>query len=335
MKDHVRAGERSFVAFLALSLFFPIAAQGAANNQGGAPPSQNKEQSAAAISVNVELVVLHATVLDKKGGFVSGLQKQDFRVYEDNQLQTIELFQHEDVPVAIGLVVDNSGSMQRKKSDVAAAALAFVRSSNPEDEMFIVNFNENVTFGLPNTELFSAKPSELDEAVLGVPAGGKTALYDAIERALTHLQRTSRDKKVLIVISDGGDNASKHTLNQVLQDAGRSDAIIYTIGLFDEDDPDGNPRVLKQIARATGGEAFFPEETSAVVKICEGIAKDIRNQYTIGYAPANEKLDGSYRTIKVTVTGSHGAKLLVRTRAGYIASPDRNTRAAGSKDGGR
>ena len=237
--------------------------------------------------MDVELVVLHATVRDRKGRFVSGLQKQDFRVYENDQPQTIELFQHEDVPVAVGLVVDNSGSMQPKQSDVAAAALAFVRSSNAEDEMFVVNFNENVTFGLPNTELFSAKPSELDGALMGVPARGKTALYDAIEAALTHLQKASRDKKVLIVISDGGDNASKHTLNQVLQDAERSDAIIYTIGLFDEYDTDRNPRVLKQIARATGGEAFFPEKTSAVVKICEGIAAGLRNQYTIGYSPTN------------------------------------------------
>jgi VWFA-related protein len=336
MRGHLPAGERRFAVFLALSLFLlPIAAQAGANQQGSAPPSRNTEQSAAPISVNVELVVLHATVRDGKGRFVSGLQKQRFRVYENDRSQTIELFQHEDMPVAVGLVVDNSGSMQRKQSDVAAAALAFVRSSNPEDEMFVVNFNENVTFGLPNTELFSAKPSELDAALMGVPARGTTALYDALEAAFTHLQKASRDKKVLIVVSDGGDNASTHTLNQVLQDARRSDAIIYTIGLFDEYDTDRNPRVLKQIAHATGGEAFFPDQTGAVTKICEGIAEDIRNQYTIGYAPANEKLDGSYRTIKVTVTGSHGAKLLVRTRAGYIASPDRNTRAAGSKDGGR
>jgi VWFA-related protein len=170
---------------------------------------------------------------------------------------------------------------------------------------------------------------------MGVPATGKTALYDAIETSLTQLQKASWDKKVLIVISDGGDNASKQTLNRVLQGAGRSDAIIYTIGLFDEYDTDRNPRVLKQIARATGGEAFFPEETSAVVKICEGIAGDIRNQYTLGYSPANEKLDGSYRTIKVTTAGPHGVKLPVRTRASYIASPNRNVAGAGSKEGVR
>jgi Ca-activated chloride channel homolog len=334
MRVRIRAGERRLAVFFALSLFFAlIAAQSDTNQQAPVPPPADEAQSAGAISVSVDLVVLDATVRDKKGGFVSGLEKQDFRVYEGDQPQTIELFRHEDVPVAVGLVLDDSGSMQPKRSDVAAAALAFVRSSNPEDEMFVVNFNENVTFGLPNGELFSAKPSELAQAVAGVPAAGRTALYDAIDVALTHLQRARRDKKALIVISDGGDNASNYTLNQVLQQVSRSDAIIYTIGLFDEDDTDQNPRVLKRIARASGGEAFFPEEPSAAVKICEGIAEDIRNQYTIGYAPANKNFDGSYRTVKVIAYGPGGAKLMVRTRAGYIASPDRNPAADRPEDG--
>ena len=334
MEGQVRAGERCFTIILALSLFLlSIAVQGDANQQGTPPPPPNQEQSTPAISVNVELAMLHATVRDRKGRFVSGLQKQEFRVYEDDQPQTIEVFQYEDMAVVVGLVADNSGSIQRKQSDVAAAALAFVQSSNPEDE-FIVNFNENVTFGLPNTELFSARSSELDRPLVGVPARGKTALYDAIETSLTHLQKVSRDKKMLVVISDGGDNASKHALNQVLQDVGRSDAIIYTIGLFDEYDTDRNQRVLRRIARATGGEDFFPEEASAVVKICKEIAEDMRNQYTIGCAPKNKKVDGTYRAIKVTVAGRHGGTLLVRTRAGYIAG-DRNATASGTQDGVR
>ncbi len=278
----------------------------------------------------MNLVVLHATVRDRKGGFVSGLRKEDFQVYEDGAPQAIRVFDHEDVPVAVGLVVDNSGSMGRKRKDVTAAALAFVRSSNPRDEMFIVNFNERVSFGLPDTQLFSASAAELEGALNGVPANGRTALYDAIEAGLDHLKKATLDKKVLIVISDGGDNASHHKLGQVLDDAGRSDAIIYTVGLFDEDDEDRNPGVLRKIARATGGEAFLPEETSQVVPICERIAEDIRNQYTIGYIPSNQKLDNTQRTIKVTATGRHGEKLLVRTRAGYIASPERSGPAASS-----
>jgi Ca-activated chloride channel homolog len=321
---------RSPISTLVVSLF-SLAVQGSTAQQGTAPASPKQDLSGATISVNVELVALNATVRNGKGGFVSGLHKQDFRVYEDGRLQTIRLFQHEDVPVAVGLVVDNSGSMKRKRTDVAAAALAFVRLSNPEDEMFILNFNENVAFGLPNTKLFSARPSELVEALMGVPARGRTALYDAIEAGLVHLRKARRNKQVLIVISDGGDNASKHTLDQVLQDAGRSDAMIYTIGLFDEYDKDRNPRVLKRIARVTGGEAFLPAEASAVVNTCQSIARDIRNQYTIGYAPENQDLDGVYRQIRVSVAGRRGGKMFVRTRDGYIASPGRNSQTAGAQ----
>jgi Ca-activated chloride channel homolog len=335
MEGHDKARERRLAAFLALSLVFPFAVRAATSQQNSTQQSMNQLQRSATISADVELVELHATVRDRKGGFVSGLEKQDFKIYENDQPQTIEMFQHEDVPLAVGLVVDNSSSMRSKQSDVAAAASVFVKSSNAEDEMFVVNFNENVTFGLPDTEFFSAKSAELDAALMGVPARGMTALYDAIEVSLKHLQKASREKKVLIVISDGGDNASTDTLNQVLKEAGRSDVSIYTIGLFDEDDKDGNPRVLKQIARATGGEAFFPERTSDVVSICEGIAADLRNQYTIAYTPTNQTFDGSYRTIKVTANGPHGEKLLVRTRSGYIAPPDRNSTAAGSQEGVR
>lgn len=294
----------------ALPLLFPIASQHLPGQTG--PPSPDST-----ISVNVDLVVLHATVRNRYGEFVSNLRKENFQVLEDGAPQTVRLFQHEDAPVAAGLIVDNSGSMARKRKDVTAAALAFVRSSNPRDEMFVVNFNERVTLGLPDTELFSASDAELEKALNGVPASGATALYDAIEAGLVHLSKATLDKKVLIVISDGGDNASRHKLSQVLESAGRSDAIIYTIGLFDEADPDRNPGVLMKIAHATGGESFLPTETSQVVVVCKRIAEDIRNQYAIGYIPSNQELDGAYRTINVMATGPHGEKLVVRTRAGY------------------
>jgi Ca-activated chloride channel family protein len=235
----------------------------------------------------------------------------------------------------VGLVVDNSGSMGRKKKAVTAAALAFIRSSNPRDEMFIVNFNERVSLGLPPTELFSASSVELERALNDRPAMGQTALYDGIEAGLAHLKKATLEKKVLIVISDGGDNASHHTLRQVLESAGRSSAIIYTVGLLDEYDEDSNPGVLKKLARATGGEVFLPRETSEVVPICERIAKDIRNQYTIGYAPSESKLDNVYRTINVTASGPHGKKLLVRTRTGYIAAPEGVGQAADPREKGR
>ena len=275
------------------------------------------------ISVDVNLVVLRASVLDKKGGFVSDLRKEDFRVYEDGAPQTIRVFSHEDVPVAVGVAVDYSGSMGPKRQAVAAAALAFVHASNPRDEMFVVNFNERVSFGLPDTLLFSANPGELERALSAVQAGGRTALYDALEAGMDHLKKATLDKKVLIAITDGQDNASRHSLRQVLEDAGRSDVIIYTIGLFDEDQHDTNPGVLRKVAQSTGGEAFSLRDTRAVVPACGQIAKDIRSQYTIAYMPSNRKLDNTLRTIKVTTAGHRGEKLVVRTRSSYIASPDR------------
>ncbi len=193
------------------------------------------------ISVDVDLVVLQATVTDRHGQLVTDLTENNFQVYEDGVLQQIRLFRHEDVPVAVGLVVDHSGSMQRKLAEVSAAARIFVHSSNPADQMFVVNFNEKVTFGLPSAIQFSHDATELESAILTAPAGGKTALYDAIAEALEQLKASTLDKKVLIVISDGGDNASTHTLNQVLNLPDQSNAIIYTIGIYDEDDPDRNP----------------------------------------------------------------------------------------------
>jgi Ca-activated chloride channel homolog len=278
-------------------------------------------QEPPSISVNVNLVVLHATARDRNGEFVSGLRQQDFQAFEDGRLQTITLFRHEDTPVSVGLIVDNSASMRRKRADVTAAALAFIRASNPKDEAFVVNFNEHVKLGLPAGKFFSDNPAELQQALDSANPGGMTALYDAIDRGLEHLKRAGHDKKVLIVVSDGGDNASRRRLDQVLADAERSDAIIYTIGVFDENDADRNPGVLRKIARATGGTAFFPSTSAEVTPICERIAAEIRHQYTIGYAPSNPKLDGSYRTIRVTATRPHGGRVFVRARTGYIAGP--------------
>jgi len=280
------------------------------------PPA---ESGNTVISVDVNLVVLHASVHDRKGNFVSGLRAENFRVFEDGLPQTIKFFQHEDVPAAIGLIVDNSSSMSRKKHDVTAAALAFIRTSNPNDQMFVVNFSEHVSLGLPDTEPFSANASELVQALNGVPANGRTALYDAIETGLAHLKKAPLDKKVLIVISDGGDNASHDILNQVLDSAGHSNVVIYTVGLFDEYDEDRNAGVLRKIARESGGEAFLPNDPSDLAQICERIAADIRNRYAIGYVPSNRNFAGNYRTIRVTATGPHGEKLEARTRTRYLA----------------
>lgn len=272
-----------------------------------------------AISVNVDLAVLNVTVQDHDGSAVPGLHKGDFRVYEDGVAQEITLFLHEDRPVTVGLVLDNSGSMRPERAQVIAAALAFARSSNPEDEMFVVHFNENVTMGLPADQAFTSDAGQLRAALAGISASGKTALYDAIAAALEHLRRGRWKKKVLIVVTDGGDNASKRKFSQILKMAQQSDAIVYTVGLFNEYDKDRNPRVLKQLASNTGGEAFLPDRVQEATRICERVARDIRSQYTIGYIPKNQKRDGTYRAIQVVVTAPRHRGLSVRTRAGYLA----------------
>ena len=282
-------------------------------------PPQSLPAEPYTIKVNVDMVVFRATAQDRKNILVSGLHKDDFQVYEDGVLQPIKYFSHEDIPVTVGLVIDNSGSMMPKRRDVVAAALVFARSSNPQDQMFVVNFNEKVSFGLPDNTPFTDQVAQLEVALSRVRANGETALYDAVAVALEHLKKGNRDKKVLIVISDGGDNASKHTLTEIMALAGQPDVIIYTIGIFDEQDADRNPGVLKQLAKDTGGEAFLPESSRDVAPICERIAHDIRNQYTIAYVPTNRNRDGSYRVIQVKASAPGRGRLLVRTRTGYFA----------------
>jgi VWFA-related protein len=271
------------------------------------------------IAVDVNLVVLPIAVHDRQGRYVADLLQQDFEVYEDRLPQRIKLFRHDDIPVIAGLLIDHSGSMRSKLAQVTAAARTFVQFSNPQDQMFVVNFNETVSLGLFNGTPFTADANELERAIWGSPAAGRTALYDAIVEALKRAQTGNRDKKVLVVISDGADNASAHRLPEVLELAEQSSAIIYTVGLFEPDDQDANPKVLSRLAKATGGEAFFPGELSEVVAICESIAHDIRNQYTIGYFASNAAQNGAYRRVRVVARAAGQGKLVVRTRAGYIA----------------
>ncbi|HME05862.1 MAG TPA: VWA domain-containing protein [Bryobacteraceae bacterium] len=287
--------------------------------QAQAPSPLPDRQQPFLVSVNVDLVVLNATVSDRKGHFVSDLRAQDFEVYEDGVRQSIQLFRHEDLPVTVGLVVDHSGSMRHKLADVVAAARTFIQFSSTDDEMFVVNFNEHVTMGLPAGIQVTNRPDELASAISHSPAIGMTALYDAVVRAREQLRSGTRDKKVLIVVSDGGDNASTHKLDAVLKMAERSSVLIYTIGIFDEGDPDRNPAVLKRLAQATGGEAFFPNELKEVVAICERIARDIRHQYALGYVPSRPAQPGGFRTIKVVAHATGQGRLVVRTRNGYIA----------------
>ncbi len=277
------------------------------------PPQQDP------IQINVELVVLHAAVLNREHLPVAGLSQTSFQIFEDGVLQEIESFRREDIPVTVGLVIDNSGSMRPKRAEVIAAALSFARASNAQDQHFLVNFNENVTFGLPAGMAFTGDLTQFEAALSTVTANGKTALYDAVAVALEHLKKGKRDKQVLIVVSDGADNASRQDAPRIITLAKQSEAIIYTIGIYEPDDPDRNPGSLKQLAKATGGEAFLPQSARETTAICERIARDIRSQYTLTYSPANMKYDGKYRSIQVKAKGPSREQLFVRARAGYYA----------------
>lgn len=271
------------------------------------------------IRQNTDLVVMHMTVIDHKGNLVPGLEQGSFQVFEDSVSQPIETFTQEDIPSTIGLVIDNSASMRTKRPDVNAAALAFAKSSNPQDQMFVVNFSDSVGFALPDDTPFTSQPAELQQALSRVLPEGRTALYDGLYYALEHLKEGDRDKKALILISDGGDNASKRTIEGIKGMAMYSNAIIYAIGLFDPNDADRNPKVLKQLAEVTGGEAFFPDSSKDVPAICEKIALNIRRQYMLAYAPLNQKMDGAFRKVQIRVSGTDHGHLNVRTRAGYFA----------------
>ncbi|MBI3047820.1 MAG: VWA domain-containing protein [Acidobacteria bacterium] len=284
--------------------------------------AQGHDAQTPLIRIQTDLVVLHAAVLDKRSRFVPGLPESRFTVLEDGVPQTIRLFSNEDRPAAIGLVVDNSGSMHRKREDVVLAALAFARASNPLDEYFVVHFNDDVWMGLPEGMFFADGPGMLAKALARARAHGRTALYDAIDRGLEHLRQARNPHGVLVVLSDGGDNASAMSFEQLLQRVQQTDVVIYTIGLFDEYARDRNPRVLKALAAATGGEAFLSGGIEGAATVLQRIARDIRSIYLIGYESTNAARDGKYRRVRVNVRSARGDPLRVRTRGGYFAPSD-------------
>jgi len=271
------------------------------------------------LSVDVDLVIFNVTVTDARGRSVQGLARDDFRIVEAGQEQTIQFVRPEDIPATVGLVIDNSGSMRRKRSDVIDASLAFAQSSNPQDEIFIVNFNERITMGLPEGQPFTSDIDQLRAALLHTRAEGKTALYDAVAAALKHLEAGTHQRRALVILSDGGDNASGQTESGVLALAGQSNAAIYTIDIDDPDDADQNPKVLQDLAKLTAGEAYRAKTLDELPGIWRKIAGGIRNQYTIGYVSKNRAHDGTFRSVKVVATGKDGKRLQVRARKGYIA----------------
>jgi Ca-activated chloride channel family protein len=279
------------------------------------PPNDN---GTFVIRKNVDEVLLHATVIDNRLRMVTDLDRNAFTVFEDGKPQTILSFRHEDIPVAIGIVIDNSGSMREKRAKVNQAALNLVRSSNPQDEVFVVNFNDEYYL---DTD-FTNDLLKLKEALEKIDAKGGTALYEAVVASAEHLKKDARlERKVLFVVTDGEDNASRETLEQAVKQLQEENGpSVYAIGILgDEEHPKRARRALDIIAQRTGGLAFFPKTLDEVDEISRQVAHDIRNQYTIGYQPTNPRSSGGFRTIRVEAKSKGHGKLEVRTKSGYYA----------------
>jgi VWFA-related protein len=278
---------------------------------------------------DTRLVVLHASVVDKHGKLLTNLKQNAFKVFENGKPQVIKRFRREDVPVSLGIIIDDSGSMLTKRSRVEAAALSLVRESNPEDEVFIVNFNDEWYLDVP----FTSDIHKMEQGIAKIDSRGGTAMRDAISASLDYMKdKAKKDKKVLLIITDGNDNASNTSLEKVVARSNQSDTLVYAIGLFTEEEKHEGAkakRALNELTSTTGGLAFYPKDVSEVQSLASEIARDIRNQYAIDYTPTIQELDGSYRQIKVEVDAP--GKPVVRTRSGYYATPDvRKVNASGS-----
>jgi Ca-activated chloride channel family protein len=266
---------------------------------------------------DVRLVLIDVSVQNHDGTFVPDLSKQDFTIFDNGQPQTISVFDNEDAPVTMGILVDESGSMIPRRSQVLVAAGYLIAESNPEDEVFVLNFNDTVKRGLPEGTLFSGKIPQLRAALNRETPRGKTALYDAVADGLKQLEAGKRARKTLVLISDGGDNASIHKRPEAIDLVERSAATIFPIGLFEEGAFDTDPGILKALAKISGGEALFPNTGEGISDACHRIAKEIRTRYTIGYVPHEIRGAAPLRHIRVKVSGPGRNGLTVLTRTSY------------------
>lgn len=316
----------SLTATTGTLIFTLFSAVAAAQVQPQTPDDQT------VIRVDTRLVVLHCSVLDKDGRLITTVPQTGFKVYENKAEQPIKLFRREDIPVSLGIIIDNSGSMKDKRARVEAAAIKLVKASHPQDEVFIVNFNDDAYLDQP----FTNEISKLEEGVARIDSRGGTAMRDAISMSIDHVKSEGKkDKKVLLVITDGNDTASTGvTLEKLVEKAHKSEVLIYGIGILGKEDPRDRKkaqRAVDALTKASGGASYYPGDVSEVETIAEQIARDIRNQYVIGYSPTNPALDGTFRSIRVTAGGS---KYSVRTRSGYYATPDAPKKPAGPVAGG-
>jgi Ca-activated chloride channel family protein len=309
--------------YLALAAI-PVAALVLRGQQSPPAPANSQENTGALFRSDTRLVVCHTTVVDKGGHLVTDLPQSAFAVYENGVQQPIRSFKREDVPVSMGLIIDNSGSMRDKRAKVEAAALALVKASNPQDEVFVVNFNDEAFLDNPHGKDFTSDIKEMEEALTRIDSRGGTAMRDAIRMSIDHLkEKAHKDKKVLVVVTDGNDNSSIISLESLVKASQQSEVLIYSVGLLAEEErreAKRAERALNDLAVATGGEAFFPKDLADVDRIAKVVAHDIRSQYTILYTPTNQAMDGSFRAIKISVNAP--GHLAARTRSGYYATPD-------------
>lgn len=298
---------------------------------GKAAPKVEKADEGAVFRSGTQLVVLHATVVDKSGRLITNLPQNAFKVYENDVQQQIKTFRREDVPVSMGLIIDNSGSMRDKRAKVESAALTLVKDSNRQDEVFIVNFNDEAFLDRD----FTNNIKELEEGLARIDSRGGTAMRDAIRMSIDHLkEKAKKDKKVLVVVTDGNDNSSLVSLENLVKTSQQSGVLIYTVGLLSEEEhreAKRAKRALEALAEATGGQVYFPKEAADVERIAHQVAHDIRNQYIITYTPSDVKLDGTFRQIRVVANGP--GRPTVRTRTGYYASPDAANTSARNTSG--
>lgn len=278
-----------------------------------------QEQARPAFSVRSQLVVLQVTVRETNGAYVEGLRQDAFSVIEDGQPQTVELFSDADTPVTVGLLVDSSASMFSSRSLVIDGAVRFAGASHPQDELFALAFNEAVRPALDPRTPFTHDSAILRDALeRAMTARGRTALYDAISAGVDYLAHGSRDRKALVVLSDGGDNASHATQSAAVRKAQASSAVIYTVAL-ENSSREANPRLLEELAGSSGGLAFRPRDSREFADALRDVARAIRHTYAVAYTPTNAASDGGFRRVRVVVTAPQGRRLLIRTRAGYTA----------------
>lgn len=278
------------------------------------------QQPPPTFSSESQVVVLHVAVRDKKGGYVGGLGQDAFHVFENKQKQPISFFSSQDAPVTVGLLIDSSGSMGPNRQMVIAASMAFARTSNPQDEIFILGFNEQINRPLPADAPFTHDMPTLSNALMqAITATGQTAIYNAVNEGLRYVSKGTFDRQILVVVSDGGDNASATTRAQVLANAQASNAVIYTVALVDPMDTEADPGFLAQLSQLTGGQAFRPKSIEKVGDVLQQISRDIRNMYTLGYVPGNiSTRKAQLRPVSVDAVLPTGQKLKVRTRRAYL-----------------